>query len=211
MDLYGYFRSSAAYRVRIALNLKGLEATHHELSLLAGDHKTDEYLAINPQGFVPFLKDGDIATGQSMAILEYLEEIYPDVPLLPSDTAGRVRVRALANMIACDVHPLNNLRVLKHLKRELGVGDDARDEWYHHWITEGFKALEAMLQDSATGDFCHGDQPSFADICLLPQIYNARRFKCPLDDFPTIVRIADHCNSLPAFDDALPENQPAAQ
>ncbi|WP_339861831.1 maleylacetoacetate isomerase [Paremcibacter congregatus] len=210
MELYGYFRSSAAYRVRAALHLKGLDYVSLPVSLLAGDHKGDAYLKLNPQGFVPFLRDDDKAFGQSLAMLEYLEENYPQAPLLPGDSAGRARVRQMAGIIACDIHPLDNLRVLKYLTQTLGVTEEQKTAWYHHWIIEGFTALETLLSDPATGDFCHGDSPTFADLCLVPQVYNARRFNCPLDGFPHILRIVDNCNKLDAFIAALPENQPDA-
>lgn len=210
MELFGYFRSSAAYRVRVALNIKQLAYDHVGVSLLAGAHKDADYLDKNPQGFVPYLTDGDVTMGQSMAMLEYLEETYPDPALLPGDAAGRARVRQIAGIVASDIHPLDNLRVLKYITAELGVSEAQKTTWYHHWILEGFKAIEAMLQQGAESDFCHGNQVSFADICLVPQVYNARRFNCPLDEFPTIVRIVDHCNEMPAFIRALPENQPDA-
>ena len=210
LALYGYYRSSAAYRLRIALNLKGLDYENVPVSLLAGEHRHEDYLKLNAQGLVPALKDGDLTLGQSMAIMEYLEETRPEVPLLPADAAGRARVRQIANVIACDIHPLNNLRVLKYLKGELGVSDETRDEWYRHWIRLGFEAIEIMLQDGATGQYCHGDTPTMAEACLIPQLYNARRFDTPLDDFPTILRIEELCNGQKPFIDALPENQPDA-
>ncbi|NOZ41560.1 MAG: maleylacetoacetate isomerase [Alphaproteobacteria bacterium] len=207
MDLYGYFRSSAAYRVRAALNIKRLEYTAIPLSLLAGDNKAASYLDKNPQGFVPYLTDGTVAIGQSLAILEYLEETYPEPALLPSDGAGRARVRQLAGIIACDIHPLDNLRVLKYITGIFEVSADQKTAWYHHWIIAGFRAIETLLKDAGSGDFCHGDKVTFADLCLVPQVYNARRFKCPLTDFPNITRITDNCNRLEAFIQALPENQ----
>lgn len=207
MELYGYFRSSTAYRVRIALNVKGLECTHIPLSILAGEHKGEDYLKKNPQGFVPYLTDGDVAMGQSMAMLEYLEESYPEPALLPENMAGRARVRQLSGIIACDIHPLDNLRVLKYITRELGASDAQKKVWYHHWIREGFKAFEILLQDGKSGDFCHGDKVTFADLCLVPQVYNAARFNCPLGDFPIIMRITDNCNRLDSFIQAMPENQ----
>lgn len=210
MELYGYFRSSAAYRVRAALNIKGLDYVSLPVSLLAGDHKGADFLEMNPQGFVPFLKDGAQAMGQSMAMLEYLEEAYPDIPLLPADAAGRARVRHLAGIIACDIHPLDNLRVLKYLTGTLKVSEDEKTAWYHHWIIEGFTAFEAMLNKGDTGVFCHGHSPSFADLCLVPQVYNAKRFDCPLEAFPHILHIVDNCNQITAFIRAQPENQPDA-
>ncbi len=207
MELYGYFRSSTAYRVRIALNIKGLECTHIPLSILAGEHKAQEYMSKNPQGFVPYMTDGDVAMGQSMAMLEYLEETYPVPALLPTDAAGRARVRQLSGIIACDIHPVDNLRVLKYIMGEFGASEEQKTDWYHHWILEGFKAFETILNDGRTGDHCHGDTVSFADLCLVPQVYNAVRFKCPLDKFPNIMRIVDNCNKLGSFLTALPENQ----
>ena len=207
MELYGYFRSSAAYRVRAALNVKGLDYSSIPISLLKGDHNSPDYLAKNPQGFVPYLTDGDVGMGQSMAMLEYLEETYPATALLPKDAAGRARVRQLSGIIACDIHPLDNLRVLKYIKSELGVSDDQKSAWYKHWVIEGFTAFETLLRDGKAGDFCHGDGVTFADLCLVPQVYNARRFDCPLEDFPNIIRITDNCNRLEAFIKAQPENQ----
>lgn len=210
MELYGYFRSSAAYRIRIALNVKEIAYDPVILSLLTGENKAADYVAKNPQGFVPYLTDGEVSMGQSLAMLEYLEESYPDIPLLPGEPQGRARVRQLAGIIACDIHPLDNLRVLKYLTGELRVSDDEKTAWYHHWILEGFKAFETILQNGQSGDFCHGDSPTFADLCLIPQVYNARRFDCPLEEFPNILRITDHCNTLEPFIRAMPENQPDA-
>ena len=207
MELYGYFRSSAAYRVRIALNVKKISYESISLSLLKGDHKEDAYLAKNPQGFVPYLTDGDIGMGQSMAMLEYLEESYPDIPLLPKNAAERARVRQMAGIVACDIHPLDNLRILKYLTSTLEISEAQKTAWYHHWIIEGFKAFETLLQNGPSGEFCHGDQITFADLCLIPQVYNAQRFNCPMDNFPTIIRITDKCNRQAAFIEALPENQ----
>src|SRR5690606_4726115 len=178
MKLYSYFRSSAAYRVRIALNLKGLAYETVPVHLLkdGGQQLSDSYRSLNPTALVPTLVDGDLAVGQSMAILEYLEETHPEPALLPRDAKGRARVRAIAQTIACDIHPLNNLRVLKYLKRTLGVPDEAKNAWYRHWVEEGLAALETMLARSPeTGRYCHGDTPTMADICLVPQIANARR------------------------------------
>ncbi len=207
MELYGYFRSSTAYRVRIALNVKGLDHRHIPLSILAGEHRGAEYLKKNPQGFVPYFTDGDVAMGQSMAMLEYLEEEYPEPALLPADAVGRARVRQLSGIIACDIHPVDNLRVLKYIVSEFGASDEQKTAWYHHWILEGFRAFEILLQDGKSGDFCHGDDVSFADLCLVPQVYNARRFQCPMDEFPNIIRITENCNRQDAFIQALPENQ----
>src|SRR5690554_6914363 len=207
MKLYGYFRSSAAYRVRIALNLKGVEYETVPVHLLkdGGQQFSDSYKALNPTALVPTLVDGDLAIGQSMAILEYLEETHPEPALLPADPAGRARVRAIAQTIACDIHPLNNLRVLRYLKHMLEVGDAQRDDWYRHWVGLGLSAIEDMLVQSAqTGRFCHGDQPTLADILLVPQVFNARRLNCDLSAMPNIVRIDAECNTLEPFIAAAP-------
>lgn len=212
MKLYGYFRSSAAFRVRIALNLKGIEAEQIPVSLPGGDQFGEEYRAINPQARVPTLVDGDAVLFQSMAILEYLDETRPTPALLPSDPVGRARVRGLADVIACDIHPLNNLAVLRFLSRELGQSKEAIDvTWYQHWIAEGFVALEAWLAgDAATGKFCHGDTPGLADICLVPQVFNALRYKCDMSGYPVSMRIYEACMALDAFDAAQPAKQPDA-
>lgn len=206
MKLYSYFRSSAAYRVRIALALKGLDADILPINLLKGEQKSDDYLAINPQGLIPSLQVDDAVLSQSLAIMEYLEEVDNTVPLLPSDPVARASVRAMAQLIACEVHPLNNLRVLQYLTGELGVDDTTKMTWYAHWIHQGFISLEAMLKQHA-GQFCYGDTPTMADCCLIPQVYNAKRFNVELSSYPTIMRIYEHCNSLPAFIQAQPENQ----
>ena len=211
MKLYGYFRSSAAYRVRIALNLKGLQADDEYIHLQKGVQTMPEYLSVNPQGLVPALVDDGNVILQSLAICEYLDEQHPEPPLLPSDALGRARVRALAQAIACEIHPLNNLRVLKYLTGELGLAEDVKNRWYQHWIAEGFRGLEGLLTDHpGTGKYCHGNTPGLADICLVPQVFNARRFDCDLTPYPTVVRIADSLNELPAFADAAPEKQPDA-
>lgn len=204
ITLYSYWRSSAAYRVRIALNLKGLKHDIVPVSLSPGvsEHRGEAYRRKNPQMLVPFLEDGDLGIAQSMAILEYLEETYPDVPLLPHAEPRRSRVRAFCNMIACDIHPLNNLRVMNYIRDEFGA--DPTADWYAHWIREGFAAAEQLV---GGGAFCFGDEPTFADALLVPQVYNAQRFKVPLDGFPRLVAIAERCNELPAFRDAAPERQ----
>ncbi|GEK52277.1 maleylacetoacetate isomerase [Vreelandella venusta] len=210
--LYGYFRSSAAYRVRIALNLKGLDYDQVPINLVKGEQRGGDQLARNPQGMVPSLVlDDNSVVNQSLAICEYLDERHPKPALLPADALARARVRALAQSVACEIHPLNNLRVLKYLVGELGVDEAAKLAWYRHWITEGFSALEATLStDPSSGDFCHGDSPTLADICLIPQVYNAERFECDLSAYPTIQRIAANCRALPAFEKAAPEAQPDA-
>lgn len=209
--LYGYFRSSAAYRVRIALNLKNIPHDDAFVRLAKGE-QFKAFAALNPQKLVPVLEiDGALLT-QSLAIIEYLEETKPEPPLLPKDALGRARVRALALQIACDIHPLNNLRVLKYLVGPLGASEDAKLAWYRHWIKEGIEAIESTLaDDAATGTFCHGARPSLADVCLVPQVANARRFDCPLDSYLTVCRIEAACLALPAFDQARPENQPDAE
>ncbi|MCL7941400.1 maleylacetoacetate isomerase [Halomonas sp. ATCH28] len=211
--LYGYYRSSAAYRVRIALNLKGLDYEQAPVNLVKGEQRLDANLARNPQGLVPSLvTDHGLVLNQSLAICEYLDERHPEPPLLPADAEGRARVRSLAQLVACEIHPLNNLRVLKYLVGELGLDDEAKLSWYRHWIAEGFAALETQLsREAGSGDFCHGDTPSLADICLIPQVYNAERFACDLSHYPTIRRIAANCRALPAFSQAAPEAQPDAR
>lgn len=207
IKLYSYWRSSAAYRVRIALNLKGLEYQTVPISLAPGEseHRKSEYRAINPQMLVPFLEDGDIAIAQSMAILEYLEETYPDVCLLPAEDPPRSNVRAFCNMIACDVHPILNLRILNYIKTEFDA--DPTADWYSHWIHEGFKAAELICGD---GPFVFGDAVTLADALLVPQMYNARRFNVRLEDYPKLVAACNACNELPAFKLAAPEQQPDA-
>ena len=211
MILYDYYRSSAAFRVRIALNLKGLVYEQKSVSLAQGEHCTKTYKQVNPQGLVPTLEleDGTSLT-QSLAICEYLDEMYPKPELLPEGSKERARVRALANLVACDIHPINNLRILKYLSDELGVSENIKLKWYRHWIAEGFSSLETLLQNSQTGAFCHGDEPTLADVCLVPQVFNARRFECDLSPYPTLSRITNHCNQLPAFATAHPDKQPDA-
>lgn len=214
MILYSYFRSSAAYRVRIALHMKGLAYETVPIHLVrdGGEQKKPSFRAINPQGRVPCLvvtgRDGtrQVLT-QSLAIIDYLEETHPEPALLPADSIGRAQVRAAAQVIACDIHPVNNLNVLSYLKGPLAVAQPAVDAWYAHFITEGFAALEQLI---APGRFCFGDQVTLADLCLVPQVFNARRFNVPLEAFPRLVRIADACLSLDAFRAASPEVQPDA-
>jgi maleylacetoacetate isomerase len=204
IKLYSYWRSSAAYRVRIALNLKGLEHEIVPISLAPGEseHRQEAYRQKNPQMLVPFLEDGDVAIGQSMAMLEYLEETYPDMKLLPDEQPLRSEVRAFCNVIACDIHPILNLRILKYIKEEFDA--DPAAHWYGHWIHEGFKALEQFASD---GLFVFGDQLTLADTLLVPQMYNARRFNVSLDNYPKLVAAVEHCNELEAFKDAAPEAQ----
>ena len=214
IKLYSYWRSSAAYRVRIALNLKQLDHEIIPVHLVndGGEQHREEYRALNPQASVPTLVDGARVYRQSMAIIEYLDEAYPsNVALLPSTARERARVRALAQVVACDIHPLNNLRVMQFLERDFSSPQVERQRWTQHWIIEGFRALESMLDDNAsTGLYCDGDAPTLADLCLIPQVYNARRFDVDMAAFPVISRIEQQCLILPAFDAARPENQPDA-
>lgn len=207
--LHTYFRSSAAYRVRIALALKGLAYQSVPVHLLRGGGKqhTAAFAALNPAELVPVLVDGAVTLTQSLPIIEYLDELHPAPPLLPADAAGRARVRALAQLIACEMHPLNNLRVLQYLEGPLGIDAKAKSAWYAHWMALGFQALEAMLQDSRTGAFCHGDTPTLADCCLVPQIYNAERFRVPMQDYPHVRSIGASCLALAAFAQAAPQAQ----
>jgi maleylacetoacetate isomerase len=211
MKLHGYFRSSAAFRVRIALNLKKVTTDTALVNLQAGDQSSPAFKAINPQGRVPALEVDNQILVQSLAIIEYLEETTPQPPLLPQDHLGRARVRAIANIISCDIHPLNNLAVLNYLKDELGIDEERRTNWYRHWVAEGFAGVEPLLANSSeTGRFCHGDMPGLADICLVPQVFNAQRFDCDLTPYPTIQRIFDECMAVEAFDLAQPSKQPEA-
>jgi maleylacetoacetate isomerase len=213
MKLYDYFRSSAAYRVRIALNLKGVAPERAFVHLRRGAQRDAGYLDLNPEGLVPLLvTDDGTALTQSLAIIEWLEETHPSPPLLPAAPLERARVRAVALAIACDIHPLNNLRVLKYLTGTLGADDAARDAWYAHWCAVGLQALEARLaREAATGRCCHGDTPTLADVCLVPQLANARRVDLDLAPFPTLLRIEAACLALPAFAAAAPSRQPDAE
>jgi maleylpyruvate isomerase len=211
LKLHSYFRSSAAYRVRIALNLKGLahEAAYVHLIKDGGQQHAPAYRALNPQALVPTLEtDGGVIT-QSLAIIEYLDETHPEPRLLPGDALQRARIRAFALAIACDIHPLNNLRVLNYLKGPMGLEQGAADTWYRHWVETGLAACEALLP-ATTSRFCFGDQPTLADCCLVPQVYNARRLKCDLSKLPRLVDIDEACRPLPAFEQAAPEAQPDA-
>lgn len=212
IKLYDYYRSTAAYRVRIALNIKGLVYSQAPVNLRKGEQSHPAYRGLNPQCFVPTLEteDGRLLR-QSLAICEYLDEVYPRPPLFPAEAIGRARVRALAQSIACDIHPLNNLRVLHYLGATLNAGDAQQCAWYQHWIHEGFRALECILAaDPQTGRYCHGDQATLADLCLVPQVFNANRFGVDLANYHNIRRINDACLELAAFDQARPERQPGA-
>ena len=211
MKLYGYWRSSAAYRVRIALNLKGLECEQESVHLVkdGGEQHKADYQALNANELVPTLVDGELKLNQSMAILEYLEAKYPEVSLLPEGMAAEMQCRALALDIACDIHPLNNLRVLQYLSGTLEVSDAEKTAWYHHWLHVGFSAFEKTLAKTA-GEYCFGDTVTWADICLVPQVYNAERFNSNMSAYPKIVEICQRCNALEAFKQAAPEQQPDA-
>jgi maleylacetoacetate isomerase len=211
VKLYSFFRSSAAYRVRIALNLKNIsyETISVHLSKDGGHNRRPEYQAINPQMRVPTLVDSDgDKLMQSLAIIEYLDETFPDPPLLPADALERAHVRSVAQLIACDIHPLNNTSPLRYLKHQLKHSQDEIDEWYRHWVVEGFEALEAMIKPAP---YVCGSRVTLADLCLVPQVYNGRRFKVPMERFPKIAAAEDACLKLPAFDKARPENQPDAE
>lgn len=214
MKLYSYFRSSASFRVRIALNLKGLSYEYAAVHLVrnGGEQLAPAYRAIHSDGLVPALEDEGQLLQQSLAIIEYLDETHPHPPLLPATPADRAYARSLALQVACDIHPLNNLRVLKYLTGTLGVSDEARQQWYRHWVNAGFTSLEARLAaDQRTGKLACGDQPTLADLCLVPQVWNAQRFGIPLDAYPTIMRIHDHAMTLDAFALAAPGKQPDAE
>ncbi len=212
MKLYTYFRSSAAFRVRIALNLKGLSYEQAFVHLGKGEHRLPEFAAINPQGLLPALEDDGQLMRQSLAIIEYLEEKRPNPPLLPKDLRGRARVRALALLVACEIHPLNNPRVLNYLTKSLGRSEDEKNAWYRHWVRDGLAKFESCLNAAAgTGKFCHGDVPTVADCFLVPQIFNARRFDCETTHAPSAMRIFDTCMKLEAFDRAQPSKQPDAE
>jgi maleylacetoacetate isomerase len=218
MKLFGYFRSSASYRVRIALNLKGLDAEHVSVHLVknGGEQFSENFRSLNSDALVPALLDSDegsdIVLNQSLAIIEYLEEKYPQPALLPANLADRAHVRSLALSVACEIHPLNNLRVLKYLSGTLGINDEQKNAWIQHWCVSGLAALEQRLaSDKRTGDFCFGNAPSLADCGLVPQIFNAQRFNCDLSGMPTLMRINQHCLSLAAFVKAMPMNQDDAE
>ncbi len=218
MQLYNYFRSSASFRVRIALNLKDLPYDYRAIHLLnnGGEQRTPEFRAMNPDALVPVLIDDTreppLTLTQSLAIIEYLDETHPEPPLLPREAGERARVRALALGIACDIHPINNLRVLRYLVKTLGVDEDAKNAWYRHWVESGLQAMEAQLASSTmTGRYCHGDAPTLADVTLVPQIFNGQRVDCDFKTMPTVMRVFDACMQLDAFQRAVPSVQPDAE
>ncbi len=212
IKLHNYFRSSASYRVRIALGLKGLDYEYHAIHLNrgGGEQFGPAFRELNPLAVVPVLEDGSVRVTQSLAIIEYLDEVHPEPPLLPRTPAERARVRSLALSVACEIHPLNNLRVLGYLTRELGVSEEARTKWYRHWVELGLAALETEVAHGPPGRFCHGDAPGLADCFLIPQLFNARRFACELSAYPRLLAIEASCASLAAFRVAAPERQPDA-
>jgi maleylacetoacetate isomerase/maleylpyruvate isomerase len=209
MELYNYFRSSASYRVRIALALKGLAYDYKAVHLQKNEQFNESYAAVSAARLVPLLRDGDTTLTQSLAIIEYLDETHPEPPLLPKDPAARARVRSLAFDIACEIHPLNNLRVLRYLVKDLKVSEDDKDRWYRHWVETGLEVVERRLA-AAPSTFCHGETPTLADCTLVPQIFNAQRFHCRLDHVPQVMRVFEACMQLPAFEDTRPEKCPDA-
>jgi maleylpyruvate isomerase len=210
MELFNYFRSSASYRVRIALALKGLDYDYRPVHLAKSEQFNESYSAVSAARLVPLLRDGEHTVTQSLAIIEYLEETHPTPALLPAAPAERARVRALAMDIACEIHPLNNLRVLRYLTRDLKVSEDDKNRWYRHWVETGLEVVERQLAARPSA-FCHGDAPTLADCCLVPQIFNARRFDCRLDHVPNVMRVFGACMALPAFEATRPENCPDAE
>ena len=208
MDLYSYFRSSASFRVRIALALKGLPYDYRGVHLVRNEQLDAPYAEISPQRLVPLLQDGDATLTQSLAIIEYLDEVHPEPALLPRDPLGRARVRSLALDIACEIHPLNNLRVLKYLGKDLGLSEDAKNTWYRHWVRDGLEAFERQLAAQAPSTYCHGDAPTLADCCLVPQIFNGKRFNVNFDGLPRTMAAFDACMALDAFQKAQPSACP---
>jgi maleylacetoacetate isomerase len=209
MQLYNYFRSSASYRVRIALALKGLDYDYIPVHLVKREHLDDAYTAVSASRLVPTLKDGDVVLSQSLAIVEYLDETHPQPPLLPADPLGRARVRAIAQDIACEIHPLNNLRVLRYLTHDLKLSEDDKNRWYRHWVETGLESVERQLA-AQPARYCHGDTPTLADLTLVPQIFNAQRFNCRTDHVPQVMRVFDACMQLEAFSQTQPSACPDA-
>jgi maleylacetoacetate isomerase len=210
MELFNYFRSSASYRVRIALAIKGLAYDYRPVHLVKNEQLGEAYAAQSASRLVPLLRDGDAVLSQSLAIIEYLDETHPAPPLLPADALGRARVRSLAYDVACEIHPLNNLRVLRYLVNDLKLSEDDKNRWYRHWVETGLETVERQLSDARTGRFCHGDAPTLADCCLVPQIFNAQRLDCRLDHVPRVMKVFDACMALPAFQSTQPSQCPDA-
>ncbi|TAL75949.1 MAG: maleylacetoacetate isomerase [Burkholderiaceae bacterium] len=211
MDLYSFFNSSTSYRVRIAMGLKGLDYKFFPINIRIMQQKEPEYVVKNPGASVPLLDDDGFQLGQSMAIIDYLDSKFPEPRLIPQDLQQRARVLEISNLVSCDMHPLNNLRVLRYLIKQMGVSDEKKNEWYAHWIAEGFTSLEAMLVRTGSGQYCVGGQVSLADCCLVPQAFNALRMKCDMTNYPRIMAVYDYCNTLPAFQKAAPSQQPDFQ
>lgn len=211
MDLYSFFNSSTSYRVRIVLALKKLDFNLHPVNIRVMEHKEADYVSKNPGASVPLLDDDGFQLGQSMAIIDYLDAKYPVPRLIPQDLQQRARVLEISNLISCDIHPMNNLRALRYLVQELGVSDEAKNAWYQHWIAQGFESLEKMLERTGSGNFCVGNQVSLADCCLVPQVANASRMGCNLGAYPRVMAVHEYCNTLPAFQQAAPSNQPDFQ
>ncbi|STZ77147.1 maleylacetoacetate isomerase [Bergeriella denitrificans] len=208
MKLYGFFNSSASYRVRIALNLKGIDAEHAGVNIRSGAHRDEAYTGINPAALVPALDDDGFRLGQSLAIIDYLDRKYPQPQLIPDEPQLRARVWEFSTLIACDLHPLNNLRVLRYLQQDLGLDEAQKNQWYAHWISDGLSKAETLLRQHGGGAWCFGDAPTLADCCLIPQLANARRMQCDLSPYPTLTRIEAHALAHPAFRSAAPEHQP---
>jgi maleylacetoacetate isomerase len=208
MQLYSFFNSSTSYRVRIALALKGLDFDYRPINIRTLEHRTPDYMDMNPSGSVPLLRDGDLALGQSMAIIDHLDATHPEPRLIPLDPAARARVLELSNAIACDIHPVNNLRILRYLQDVLGVSAEQKNAWYQHWVTEGMTAVEALLQRHGHGPYCFGEGPTLADCCLVPQFANAERMGCDMSPYPRAMAVYAHCAAQPAFQRAAPSAQP---
>ncbi len=211
MDLYSFFNSSASFRVRIALGLKQVDVNQLPVNIRVMEHKNDAYVAKNPSASVPMLDDNGFTLGQSLAILDYLDAKHPEPRLIPADIQKRARVLEFTNLVASDIHPLNNLRVLRYLSTQLGVSDEQKTAWYNHWIAEGFTAMEALLEKAGSQKFCFDEQVSLADCCLVPQVANALRMKCDLSPYKRVMAVYEHCNTLPAFQQAAPAKQPDYQ
>ncbi|SSW72100.1 maleylacetoacetate isomerase [Achromobacter agilis] len=208
MQLHSFFNSSTSYRVRIALALKGLSYGYLPVNLRKQEQRATDYVALNPSAGVPLLVDGDVQLSQSLAIIDYLDATHPEPRLIPADTLARARVLELSDAISCDIHPVNNMRILRYLQDVLGASDEQKNTWYQHWIREGLTAVEALLARHGHGAYCFGDAPTLADCCLVPQVANALRMGCDLSAYPRVLRIHEHCNGQPAFQQAAPSQQP---